>query len=77
MSPSTARRVPKVIAGVLAMAASLTALATVAWSDFAHASEVLPPTELLVDDVPEAPPVKLTKVEHKEAQLNFGRFEGY
>jgi hypothetical protein len=56
-------RVPKVVAGVLAMAASLTALGTIVWSDLAQATEA--PQELVADDVPAASPVKMTKVEHK------------
>jgi len=59
-------RVPKVIAGVLAMAASLTALGTIVWSDLAQATEA--PVELLADDLPALQPVKVTKVEHKQAQ---------
>ena len=60
-------RVPKVIAGVLAMAASLTGLGTIVWSDLAQATEA-PQVEFVMDDVSAAPPVKMTKVEHKEAQ---------
>jgi hypothetical protein len=56
-----------VLAGVLAMAASMTALATVVWSDFAEAS-VLPQVEL-ADDVLAPQPVKMTKIEHKPAAL--------
>ena len=63
-------RVPKVIAGVLAMAASLTALGTIVWSDLAQATEAPPQIELVADDVAPASPVKMTKVEHKEPQLS-------
>ena len=60
-------RVPKVIAGVLAMAASLTALGTIVWSDLAQATEAPAQVEFVADDVAPASPVKMTKVEHKEA----------
>ena len=45
------------------MTASMTALATVVWSDFAEASE--PAQTMLADDVLVQPPVKLAKIEHK------------
>jgi hypothetical protein len=62
-------RVPKVIAGVLAMAASFTALGTIVWSDLAQATEAPAQVEEFVaDDVAPASPVKMTKVEHKEPQ---------
>ena len=61
MSPSTARRVPSVLAGVLAMAASLTALATVIWSDFAEAAQ----DQVVLSDEMESPtPVTLSKIQH-------------
>jgi hypothetical protein len=59
-------RVPKVVAGVLAMAASLTALGTIVWSDLAQATEA--PQIEIADDVPSASPVKMMKVEHNRAQ---------
>ena len=51
------------------MAASMTALGTVIWSDFAQASEVMQVE--LADDVTTPSPVKLAKIEHKpvEAEL--------
>lgn len=66
MTPSPARRVSSVLAGVLAMAASLTAMATVIWSDIAEASE--PAQVLLADDVVAPKPVKLAKIEHKQVE---------
>jgi hypothetical protein len=92
MTPSNARRVPSILAGVLAMAASLTAMATVIWSDLAEASE--PAQVMLADDVVAPKPVKLAKIEHKQVdefedepvakkpikkkrRLDFGSFEGY
>lgn len=63
MSTPNSRRVTSVLAGVLAMAASTTALATLCWSDFAQASE-LQHIEL-ADDVMVPPPVKVAKIEHK------------
>jgi hypothetical protein len=75
------------------MTASLTALATVVWSDLAEASVVT--QEQLADEVPAPSPVKVSKIQHKEEldlseileqprpmkpgkrRLNFGSFEGY
>lgn len=45
------------------MAASMTALATVIWSDFAEAAE--PAQVMLADEVTAPQPVKLAKIEHK------------
>jgi hypothetical protein len=61
-------RVPKILAGVLAMTASLTALGTIVWSDLAQATEAPQVEEFVADDVAPSSPVKMTKVEHKEAQ---------
>lgn len=73
MRPLTARRVPSVIAGILAIAASVTALSTVIWSDFADAAE---PTQLeLADDVVAPRPVKLAKIEHKPTLLDDPMFD--
>ncbi len=48
------------------MAASMTALGTVIWSDFAQAGE---PTQVeLADEVTPATPVKLAKIEHKPVE---------
>ena len=44
------------------MAASLTALATVVWSDLAEASQQ--PQSELSDDLSDPQPVKMSKVEH-------------
>lgn len=74
------------------MAASLTALATVVWSDFAQASQQ--PQVELSDELTVAPPVKTSKIEHAPDPLEevllrlekprpsrrgsrFGSFEGY
>ena len=87
---STPRRVPSLVAGVLAMLASLTALGAVIWSDLAEASQDAAP--VLEADEPAAPrPVTLQKLEYPpEPELPefeppprplkrrlFGRFEGY
>lgn len=48
------------------MAASLTAMATVIWSDLAEASE--PAQVLLADEVVAPKPVKLAKIEHKQVE---------
>jgi hypothetical protein len=54
-----------VLAGVLAMAASLTALATVIWSDFAEAAQ----QQVVLSDELEPPtPVKLAKIQHAQEQ---------
>jgi hypothetical protein len=58
----SARRVPAVIAGVLAMLASVAAMAAVVVSDIAETSVE---TELIADDLPAVTPVKMTKVEVK------------
>lgn len=50
------------------MAASMTAMATVVWSDLAEASVLAPQVEL-ADEVPSPSPVKLRKVEHHEDAL--------
>jgi hypothetical protein len=63
MNAPNARRVPSVLAGVLAMAASMTALATVVVSDFAEAAER--PEVMLSDDLTPQAPVKVAKIEHK------------
>ena len=70
------------------MGASLTALATVVWSDFAEAA----PAQELSDEVAAPTPVKLVKLQHapqvdellipleelpRKRRLNFGSFEGY
>jgi hypothetical protein len=55
------RRVPAVIAGVLAMAASFSALGAIVVSDIARASPSIE-REQLSDELPAAPPVKMTKV---------------
>ena len=47
------------------MAASLTALATVVWSDLAEASQQ--PQVELSDELTVAPPVKTSKIEHTPA----------
>ena len=75
------------------MAASLTALATVIWSDLAQASQQ--PQVQLSDELSEAPPVKTSKIEHAvppdlidelmkmdsprpgKRKARFGSFEGY
>lgn len=93
MNAPNARRVPSVLAGVLAMAASLTALATVVWSDYSEAAQE--PAVMLADDLTPSVPVKVAKIEHKVAELedipmlppekpmkkkrrlDFGAFEGY
>jgi len=46
------------------MAASMTALATVVWSDFAEAAE--PAQVMLADELTAPQPVKLAKIEHKQ-----------
>lgn len=48
------------------MAASLTAMATVIWSDIAEASE--PAQVMLADEVAAPRPVKLAKIEHKQVE---------
>jgi hypothetical protein len=45
------------------MAASITALATVVWSDYSEAAEG--PEVMLADDLAPAAPVKVAKIEHK------------
>lgn len=56
------------------MTASMTALATVVWSDFAEASE--PARIELADDVLVQPPVKLAKIEHKVVEEDvFGEID--
>lgn len=75
------------------MAASVTALATVVWSDLAEASQA--PQVLLADELPVVAPVKLAKVDYAKAnaeaeleelmekkrarkrRIDFGNFEGY
>ncbi len=74
------------------MAASLTALATVIWSDFAQASQQ--PQVELSDELIAPPPVKTSKIEHtpdpfeevllrlekprpSKRSSRFGSFEGY
>jgi hypothetical protein len=68
------------------MAASLTALGAIVVSDIAQAREAWESAVVLDDDLPLAPPVKMTKVTVKaaEPQLelealepDFGSFEGY
>jgi hypothetical protein len=51
----------------MAMTASLTALAAVVWSDFAEAS--VEPQVQLADELPANWPVKVTKVEHHEVDV--------
>jgi hypothetical protein len=63
MKAPNARRVPSVLAGVLAMAASLTALAAIVVSDFAEAAER--PEVMLSDELAPRTPVKVAKIEHK------------
>ena len=48
------------------MAASMTALGAVIWSDSAQANEPMPVE--LADDVTPATPVKLAKIEHKPVE---------
>lgn len=89
--PTTPRRVPSLVAGVLAMLASLSALGAVIWSDLAEASQDATPV-LEADDPSEPRPVTLQKLEYPpEPELPefvlpaprefkrkaFGRFEGY
>ena len=50
------------------MAASLTALATVVWSDFAEAAAE--PQVALADDVQTPTPVKVTKIQHRDETLD-------
>lgn len=66
MTPTRTRRLSSVIAGCVAMAASLTALGAIVVSDIAEAKES---REAVFDDeVQAAPPVKLTKVAVKAAE---------
>ncbi|MFT3711725.1 MAG: hypothetical protein QM817_29150 [Archangium sp.] len=61
MTPTRTRRLSTVIAGCVAMAASLTALAAIVVSDIAEAR----PSQdmaMIDDEVAPAPPVKVTKV---------------
>ena len=51
------------------MAASLTALATVVWSDFAEAAAE--PQVALADDVQTPTPVKVTKIQHQVVDDSF------
>ncbi len=69
MNAPNARRVPSVLAGVLAMAASITALATVVWSDYSEAAQE--PAIELADDLAPAVPVKVAKIEHKVVADDF------
>lgn len=61
MTPTRTRRLSTVIAGCVAMAASLTALGAIVIADVAEAKEVSDVT-LLDDALPLAPPVKVTKL---------------
>jgi hypothetical protein len=88
---SARRRLASRIAGVLAMTASLSTLAAVAWSDLAEASRA-PAPGLEADELAAPRPVTLKRFEYKPSaedelleQLErsaikrkaFGRFEGY
>lgn len=75
-----------VLAGVLAVLSSLTALSAIVWSDVAHANPA--PIEVLSDELEPSPPVEMTKIkvlpEPKPdplfgfgGVLNAGTFEGY
>jgi hypothetical protein len=55
------RRVPAIVAGVLAVVASLTTLAAVVVADIADASTQV---ETLSDELPVPPPVTMTHIEH-------------
>jgi hypothetical protein len=76
-------RLLRVVTGVLAMAASLTALAAVVRSDIAQASRG--PQVQLADELPTPTPVTMTKISYPpeeepelfDERVDFGSFEGY
>lgn len=68
MTPTRTRRLSTVIAGCVAMAASLTALGAIVVSDIAEAR----PSQdmaMIDDEVAPSPPVKVTKVEVKQEEF--------
>jgi hypothetical protein len=62
MTPTRTRRLSSVIAGCVAMAASLTALGAIVVSDIAEARDS---REVFDDELPAASPVKVSKVSVK------------
>ena len=84
MTPPRKHRLPAVLAGCLAVAASLTALGTILVSDIAQARD----TVELGDDPSQPQPVKMSKVKVlpefepdldliEEPDHMYGNFEGY
>lgn len=69
MTPTRTRRLSSVIAGCVAMAASLTALGAIVVADIAEARETSD-VAVLDDALPVAPPVKLSKVAVKAAEAD-------